>query len=306
MGHLRFFIGVFFLIWAALNSWFTVDRYGFELGIYSWFGILALWATALGILFQERALLISFLAVSLITHSFWILDNFAFIVFKKDFFGFGTFLYHPGLPLDEFFLSHYHFFLIPTLAYFSLLFPERIDEKKRISFYVLGLNFLFFGLSYFIFSVDSRLYWALFAGVIVLNFIIAQTIASHRFEFSYETLNKAFVGILACGILLTGLDLGFRARQPHLVCEQPYEDGYSKVECRPTTEVADKKMMFRYEVTNKSSQPTSCTVLLSENGGEYLPLQENLWFLAREKIAFSIAREYPANDVKIQFQAKCY
>jgi hypothetical protein len=140
--------GAVFAAWALAQTLMAATRYGVDQGVYFWFGNLLLAATAWGLYFKNRGVLISVLAMACFTEGAWMVDNLGRVFWGNHWIGLTAFLYTPGLPLDEFLLAHHPYFLIPA-CFFALYFlGKRPSDSVRFTSIATPIVLL---ISYFVF-----------------------------------------------------------------------------------------------------------------------------------------------------------
>lgn len=146
--------GAVLLFWGLANTAIDLSRYGLASGEYWWFCNLALVGTGLGCLIADRGLVVGFLAIALFTQIFWIVDDLAILIFSKSILGLAIQRQRPDFPLDEFFLSQYHYFTIP-IGFLGWGCPE-LKSGSPIARVAL-FNPIIFGVSYFLFSAERNI-----------------------------------------------------------------------------------------------------------------------------------------------------
>ncbi len=148
------FAGAVLLLWGIANTVVDFQRYGLSAGVYWWFCNLALTGVGFGCLIKDRGFVVGFLAISLFTQMFWIVDDLSMLLFKQSTFGLAIFRHAPDYPLDEFLLAQYHYFTIP-IAFLGWGCAEfkRGSAVARVALF----NPLIFGVSYFVFPASANI-----------------------------------------------------------------------------------------------------------------------------------------------------
>ncbi len=147
-------VGAVLLVWGLANTAVDIDRYGWAMGHYWWFCNLALLGVGLGCVIKDRGFVVGFLAISLFTQIFWIVDDLSILVFNRSVLGLSIFRYQPNFPLDEFLLSQYHYFTIPAgFLGWGCAELRRGSAVARVALF----NPLIFGVSYFAFPAGKNI-----------------------------------------------------------------------------------------------------------------------------------------------------
>jgi len=277
------FGGLLLLSWSLINSYVDINRYGWDTGIYWWFCNLALFGTGLGLLIRSRGLLTGFLAIAIFTQVFWLIDNIARQVQGHGIFGLIDFRYQAGYPLDEFILSHYHYFPIPV-AFVALFFlPQTKNHTlKLIAFF----NPFIFGVSYFAFSSSQNincihracfpglvnwngpLYSFLFWGVIFLIHLALGRAIDRFFlglHISPLMQQRALAGLgIVCmfGVGVAVRDTHYKLSLPAFACDKPTREKDVVSGCVYTRVMPQNQTMVTYYLENQASEARFCRVHL--------------------------------------------
>lgn len=326
MGKKWFFLGaITFFLWGIINTYFSVVRYGIEQGMYMWFCNLALFAIAYGLWRKDTSWLITWVSFALLTQSFWIIDNLWRIVTKKNLFGMIEFMYQPGYPLDEFLVSHYHYFMIPTMIFALLFLKQNRANSRRLSIicgiFVFGISYLFFPQEQNLNCVRESCFPALenLKGP-VYSFIFSLTVMSLGATLAYFiekvhrkiTLTKkqksaavyVFLGIILMSITLSIVDVSYKKTLPKFTCLSPFENFKMTISCNYSTEYKDEKMWFVYNVYNKLSKSKICTTKININGNE-LVMHKDLLIEPHKKYNMVFVLEYPKIDTLAKLSVSC-
>lgn len=321
-----FFIGsAIFLLWGIANTWFSISRYGIGQGMYMWFCNFALFAIAYGLFRRDASWIISFLAISLFTQSFWVIDNIWRIITKKNLFGLVEFMYQPGYPLDEFLVSHYHYFIIPAAILGIVFLKQKIYNAARITF-IFGI--FIFSTSYFLFPSEQNLncvkescfvflknwkgaaYSLIFSIIVTLMCTIGAYFIERlhkRIEISQKQKNPViyvFCIVVFLGIILTIIDINYKKTLPTFACSGPFEDSGIKISCKYSTEFDDQKMGFVYEIENKLPEPKVCTSSININGIKEL-MHKDLYIYPNKKYSIAYILPYPKEDSIGKLSVSC-
>lgn len=314
-----------FFLWGVVNTFFGISRYGIEQGMYFWFCNLALFAVTYGLWKKNTSWLIAWLSFALITQSFWIFDNIWRITTGKNLFGLVEFMYQPGYPLDEFLISHYHFFIIPTII-LALLFLK--GEGYYAKTVAIVNSVLIFGLSYFLFPVDQNLNcvrescfnlikdWkvSFYPFIFTLTIIVVGTVLTHLIERLHKkilftkNIKRSIVivysFIIGFGVILVLVDLSYKKTLPSFTCENSFEDSEIRIECRYTEEFKSGEMLLVYTINNKLSKTNVCDSRISISRREWV-MHKNIYLEANKKYTLKFILPYPKENVKAKLSAYC-
>lgn len=316
--------GALFTVWAFLNTYLDILRYGIDQGFYWWFCNLALIGMALGLVFKHRGWITGFLSIACFTQIFWLIDNQYRVLTGKNLFGLVEFMYQPGLPIDEFLLSHYHYFTIP-IAIIALVF---LPQKKSNTLTLIAIfNPFIFGVSYFVFPPAQNVncihqpcfpglvHWAgplysfLFWGIIFLVHLLI----GYRLENVFtqtpftDTFKKRALWVfwVFCGLscLTAFFDTRYRLSLPRFTCSSQSQKNVS-VECGFTLDDSPGKMSLNYRLINQTSDAQFCTSYL-ELDKNIIPMHFNALLLDKEKKRLKTVIPYPKSDVHVVLKADC-
>lgn len=316
--------GGILLFWAIANTTIDIRRYGVDQGFYWWFCNLALIGTAFGLLTKHRGWLTGFLSIACFTQVFWVIDNQYRIFFGENLFGLVEFMYQPGLPIDEFILSHYHYFTIPIAIVALIYLPKQRSNSLKL---ILIFNPLIFGISYFVFPpvqnvncihepcfpslqhwagpVYSFLFWlSVFAvhiviGIYLENFFYRLKVTKQVKKFARQVF--VWVTLLAIGI--ASWDTVYKMKLPSLKCTS-FDDGQIAVECRYTLDYSPGVMLFNYRARNGMQIAQSCTTKMRLNGVDSV-MDTELLLAADEERKGSVLLPYPKDHSRVQLLAQC-
>jgi len=316
--------GAFFLLWAFLNTYLDILRYGIDQGFYWWFCNLALIGSAMGLLFKHRGWLTGFLSIACFTQVFWVIENQYRVFTGNNLFGLVEFMYQPGLPLDEFLLSHYHYFTIPV-AIIALIF---LPQKKSNALLLIAIfNPLIFGVSYFFFPATQNVncihepcfpgleHWAgplysfgFWFMIFVIHLMIGYGLESYfvKTAFSDNFKRKAsyvFVAVCVLACVSAALDTRYRLSLPSFKCNSTKLDTM-EVNCGFTLDYSPKKMLFIYKMKNLSPKQQICSTYF-ELGPENIPLHHEYKVQGLENKRLEVILPYPTKSVEVTLKAAC-
>jgi hypothetical protein len=317
--------GAFLALWAFLNTYIDIQRYGVEQGFYWWFCNLALIGTAGGLLFHSRGWITGFLSIACFTQIFWVIDNLFRTLTHRNLFGMVEFMYQPGLPLDEFVLSHYHYYTIPISLIALFYLPQ---YKSRSLLLVAIFNPLIFGVSYFLFPAHQNVncihepcfpdleHWAgpLYSFLFWFVIFLAHLGICYQIEKYFRTTRLTlksrrktlhfFGGSLVAFTLLAVVDTDYKASLPRLRSEAPQEYKGVSVRYRYTLDDSPNVMLLAYDLENKNETSKVCNTFVSY-GGKNTLLQREVTLLPNEKRQLRAPLAYPDHDVVISLKADC-
>lgn len=316
--------GAFFLLWAFLNTYLDILRYGIDQGFYWWFCNLALIGTAFGLLFKHRGWLTGFLSIACFTQIFWVIDNQYRVFTGQNLFGLVEFMYQPGLPLDEFLLSHYHYFTIPVALIALIHLPQ---QKSNALLLIAIFNPLIFGVSYFVFPATQNvncihepcfpgltdwagpLYSFLFWFIIFLvhlaigynleNFLVKKPLSD---QFKTRSLYLFWsICFLAC--VSATFDTRYRLSLPSFKCSST-QLPHMEVNCGFTLDNNPQKMLFTYKMKNLKNRRQICSAYFDLEG-QQIPLHQEFRVLEMENKRLEVVLPYPAKSVEVTLKASC-
>lgn len=316
--------------WACLNTAISIQRYGLTEGFYWWFCNLALMGIAYGLLKKHRGWILGFLSIASFTQTFWIIDNVYRAATGQNLFGLVEFMYQPGLPFDEFLLSHYHYVTMPIalLALFHL--PK---EKSNASTLIAIFNTLIFAVSYFIFPAHQNINcihepcfpglesWSgpLYSFSFWLAIFLAHLGIAHLLEnyFSKKRITvamkvRAKKGFYACAVFVVAIslwDIRYFSALPKFAC-RPSEMGDAvSVSCGFTLDYVPGEMLFNFQARNQTQEPLFCQMKMHAkfaDGREAdLVLHEGTLLKAGESQKIYTPISYPPASVVGTLVANC-
>lgn len=313
------------LAWAAINTSISMARYGIEQGVYWWFCNLAMIGVGLGLWFRHEGWLLGFLSIASFTQTFWIIDNIYRITTGENLFGLVEFMYQPGNPMDEFLLSHYHFFILPT----GVLGLVLLKERKRLShWWLAATNAFIFGMSYFAFPASQNLncihepclpalekyrgpvysllfFAAVCAGCLLLSEVARRKLAKIKLRKADRELAFTAYGIVcALALVMTAIDVRHKLSLPRFACADGPVTGEVDVRCRFTLEHAPRVLALTYHIRNLASEPRECRTFL-EHDGKKEPMDERVRVEGRGEKDVRTLLAYPDGNVTARLTAEC-
>jgi hypothetical protein len=316
--------GLILTLWAIANTYVDITRYGIDQGVYWWFCNLALIGMALGLVFKHRGWITGFLSIACFTQVFWLIDNQYRVFTGENLFGLVEFMYQPGLPLDEFLLSHYHYFTIP-IAVIALIF---LPQKKSNTLLLIPIfNPLIFGVSYFFFPATQNVncihepcfpgltHWAgpLYSFLFWLIIFLMHLLIGYKFEnffvstqFSESSKQKAlfiFFGFCLLATVSAALDTHYRLSLPSFRCRS---SSLSQMDanCGFTLDYRPQKMLFVYKMKNRSPTPQMCSTYF-ELGSQTISLHQEFTVQGLENKRLEVVLPYPNQSVVVDLKAVC-
>lgn len=314
-----------FLLWGVVNTFFGISRYGIEQGMYFWFCNLALFAVAYGLWKKNTSWLIAWLSFAIITQSFWIVDNIWRIATEKNLFGLIEFMYQPGYPLDEFLISHYHFFIIPTIVLALLFFKQTKHKTIELTIVygivILVLSYLFFPKEQNINCIRESCFpilenWRgpVYSLIYSLSIILLASIVAFFIEKIHKKLNfnkkqKVFAVYIFCSIVILSFgliiaDISYKMTLPTLNCQNSYEISGVKISCKYTSEYKEQQMLLIYSVENQVAEHKLCTTKIIINGKEEV-MHQNIYIEPYKKYSIGFVLPYPKENVKAKLSVSC-
>lgn len=316
--------GSLFILWAFLNTYLDILRYGIDQGFYWWFCNLALIGTAFGLFFKHRGWLTGFLSIACFTQIFWVIDNQYRIFTGENLFGLVEFMYQPGLPLDEFLLSHYHYFTIPV-ALIALIY---LPQKKSNALLLISIfNPLIFGVSYFFFPrsqnvncihepcfpglthwagpLYSILFWLI---IFLVHLLIGYYLENFLVKTSYTEKFKtrslfAFWALCLLACLSAFFDTRYRLSLPSFRCHSTKLPNL-EANCGFTLDSSPQQMLFTYQLKNLSKKDQTCSAFF-ELGNDHIPLHQNIFIPEKENKRLEVVLPYPKKSVEVSLKALC-
>jgi hypothetical protein len=317
--------GVILSLWAFANTSIDILRYGWDQGFYWWFCNLALIGVAFGLLTKHRGWLTGFLSIACFTQIFWVIDNQYRIFTGKNLFGLVEFMYQPGLPVDEFILSHYHYFTIPISVLALFYLPQKKSNALKL---ILIFNPFIFAVSYFVFPkvqnincihepcfpslehLGGVVYSLTFWGSIFLVHILIGFSLERFFRKVHVTAHmkkwalNGFLAVTALAVCMATWDTWYKLSLPSLKCVNDEAGREVEVACRFTLDYGPNVMLFNYSTRNFSKEEQICTTKMLINGSEAIMDQE-LLLKPSEKKPGSVLLPYPKEDAVVHVFAEC-
>lgn len=317
--------GAVLALWALANTYLDIDRYGIEQGFYWWFCNLALIGVSGGLLFKHRGWLTGFLSIACFTQIFWVIDNQFRLFTGRNLFGLVEFMYQPGLPIDEFLLSHYHYFTIPISILALFYLPQKRSNALKL---ILIFNPFIFAVSYFLFPkmqnincihepcfpglvhwagpLYSFLFWAsvfsvhLLIGYHLENFFRRIRItARHRKIALYS-----FYFVMVTAVTLAAWDTRYKLSLPALACAGGVTEENVSVHCGYTLDYEPQVMLFNYRVKNASGSPQECETRMKIRESSLI-MDEKILLSPGEMKKLQVLVNYPSEDSQADLRIAC-
>ncbi len=313
-----------FGLWGIANTWVTLSRYGLDQGMYLWYCNAALVATAVGLWKKNRGLLLAFLGVGAFTHPLYLLDSLWHLTLGSGLFAAAEFMYQPGMPMGEFLLSRYHYFLIPVMI---LAVCHLKRGKDHLYTYISVFQVGIFGLSYFVFPASQNvncihescfanlpysgpLYAAIFFALIAGGNVAASwafdrglSVVAERPSWHKLAL-RIFLGVTLVGLVLTGFDVAYKARQPKFSCAPAFEDSGVRVECLYTLEHNAGVAELTYSLENKLDVAQHCDTR-GDLLGEFEEFEQGIYLTPKAKLTLKALIPYQSKDSVLKIAASC-
>jgi hypothetical protein len=320
-------VGYLLLIWGGVITGMDVVRYGIGNGYYWWFCNLALLAMGYGLVMEDRGLIIGFLAIASYTQMFWLLDNLSVLVTGQARFGLIEYMYQPGFPMDEFVLSHYHYFTIPLAIIAAFVFPKKGMSAVKKS--LIGNPFIF-GVSYFAFGGGQNvncIHRACFPGwddwtgpmysigfwlsIYTLHILCAYLLEEKVFPSLIKMADarklvvRTMTAICAICVGLIAVDVALKSSKPQITCGETMASSEgAAISCKYIGYETRENLTVKYHATNPTSNRLLCKVEMQIGSAtqllhEELPLEPNGEFDYEQSI------EAPHETVKVKFVSHC-
>ncbi|MBI4404277.1 MAG: hypothetical protein HY537_08955 [Deltaproteobacteria bacterium] len=317
--------GLLLMLWSTVVTAVDIQRYGIEWGMYWWFCNLALFGMGVGLLIRSRAVIVGWLSIAIFTQTFWLADNLLQLFTGRNTLGLVHYLYQPGLPMDEFLLSHYHYFTIPVGLLALCYLPRKgLRPYPLIAFF----NPFIFAVSYFCFPANQNInciheacvqsfehlsgpayslsFWAF---TFVLNLVLANPIDRFFNPEIWSVRIRSIVsvclkGAVMAGIGLTILDTSYKLSLPSLNCLDAKTEGDVDVACRYTRYQSPSELVLAYRATNHSVFRTVCTTTIAFDGVE-TPLNDSIVIEGQSSLDLSTVVPSPSSDTLLSFKSSC-
>ena len=322
-----FKIGAFGLLsWGVINTAFSLWKYGADQGMYFWFCNLSLIGGSAGLWFKRRDIILAFLSIAFLAQPPWVIDNVWRVVTGENLLGMVEFHFHPGMLLGEFLLSHYHFFVIPTLLTAYLFLPKL---ERDFTFHILAIaGTTIFALSYFLFPSEQNIncthspcippleylggvaYSLVFPSMVLLlaalvSFVVIRITRQPLSPLFKKRWLRGYFSVLAILCAFTAYDASFKNKLPKFSCEKPFQDSSISIGCKYTTEYDAGIMMFVYTLENKKNTPLECTTKIDAIG-EFQTLHDRVYLEPNQSIDIQTLLPYPNQDVSARMIASCH
>ncbi len=318
-------VGWSLLAWATFSVTLDLARYGAAWGRYWWFCNLALIGIGYGIVAKDRGLLIGFVAIASYTQVFWIFDNLFVVLSGKPRFGLVDYLYQPSFPMDEFLLTHYHYFTLPIAIVAILLMKEVKGSavKKALIF-----NPFIFGVSYFVFPADQNVncihrscfpgyeslqgpFYALgfWGAIFLVHLAVAWALEQRAFPYLRASFvaKRAVVGLMVAfcvlGSFLTYKNIQVRAAIPVARCDKQ-TIGSVGVQCSYLRFNSKESVVMSYRAVNDSDSRVLCRVEMTGHGARQL-LHEQLPLEPQSSVQLEALLDTPKQDVAMRLDYWC-
>ncbi|MBY0370436.1 hypothetical protein K2X33_07100, partial [bacterium] len=235
------------------------------------------------------------------------------------------YMYRPGIPWDEFWLTHYHYLTIPVCLLALLHLPRK---RTRAVAWVAVLNPLIFGVSYFVFPasenvncihsaclqgssawtgpVYSLAFWAvIFAGNLSVAWGLERYFSKGRVTAKRRLrAQAAFRNVLGVVAGLCVWDGVYKAGLPDLLCDAPTVTASTRIGCAYTLDSSPGKLSFVYELQNKTAQPLHCTTY-ARTGYTQILLDDSVPVAAGKSLTLGHILPYPDVTVHVRLEADC-
>ncbi len=315
--------GYAMLAWAAVNSLLSMYRYGIDQGMYWWFCNLAMIGVGAAMVAQHRGWLVGFLAIASFTQTFWIIDNIWRVTVGENLLGLVEFMYQPGNPMDEFLVSHYHFFIIPT-GVLALLFLKKKHDLPVWA--VIATNAGIFGASYFLFPAEQNVncihepcLWSLehwrgptysivFSSSVCAGCLFISWLAKRGLDRLKMTKWRKTVAIRAyavtCGLalVLTVVDVAAKVRMPSFACDEVVG---APGQCRYTLEDSPETLRLVVKMENPELTAATCRAVVVQGPYEEKLAEERFALEAGESRDIRFLVPYPKEDVRARVVTRC-
>lgn len=311
-------------LWAFTNTYLDISRYGVDQGFYWWFCNLALIGVSGGLLFKHRGWLTGFLSIACFTQIFWVIDNQYRLFTGENLFGLVEFMYQPGLPLDEFLLSHYHYFTIPISVLALFYLPQKKSNAMTL---ILIFNPLIFGVSYFFFPEGqnincihepcfpslSHLAGPVYSLVFWVSVFAVHLLIGSRLEHFFSTIKikkvhrtfalQGFCAVTALAVFLAAWDTKYKLSLPALDCVGGKSDKVA-LNCSYTLDYEPGVMRFNYVLKNTGHQPQICQTKMRLEEKEFV-MDEKVLVYPKEKRKLDVLLKYPSKNTTAFLGVEC-
>jgi hypothetical protein len=317
--------GAAFGLWALAHTALAAFRYGADQGVYFWFGNLLLIAVAWGLWNKNRGVLISALALACFTEGAWIVDNLSRVFGGSHLLGLTTFLYTPGLPMDEFLLAHHPYFIIPA-CFFALYFMgKKPSNAVRITSIATPLVL---ATSYWLFPAarnvncvhqacvaglqqwDGLAYTTAFAVTLFGAHLIATAWLEGVFNGLKRTpkrrkiMVESFAGALALACCFSAWDSHYKLTLPALACGPAMENGLVKIGCDYTQASRPGSLIFAYKLQNKTQNAIVCRTQATTQYNAFV-LDKAVTLAPGQSRKMGQVLPYPDVSVDVALSAAC-
>ncbi len=320
--RIMFFTAFFLLLWGSVNTFFLLFKYGSS-GMFFWFSNLSLFLTAFAILKKNKSFLAALFSILYLTETFLVADNLWRYFFRRNLFNIVEFMYHGGVGLFEFTLSHHHFFTLLAVIYGLFLIEKKEKDNSHwillfLAAVVIPISFLFSEeenincvyescLPFFNFKYYSVI-WPLF--LYVLTFFIAKGVFRFLERVQPWILKKkrivrwCYIFCVFIAIIFTIADIKYKKSLPFFTCSD-MEDSRIKVKYLYTQEYGISILKFVYSVKNKTSNILICATKIHFKE-KIETINEFLEIPPRTKLKLSAFLVYPKVDTFARLSAICY
>ncbi len=320
-------LGFVLLAWGILNTSVDVLRYGVGVGHYWWFCNLALTAMGWGLVTEDRGLIIGFLAIASYTQVFWLLDNLSVLFTHQVSFGLIDYMYQPGFPMDEFLLSHYHYFTIPIAIMAMFILPK--SKMSAVKKSLIG-NPLIFGVSYFVFPTSQNvncIHRACFPGwenwtgpaysigfwlsIYALHIAVAYALENKVLPYLTKVYDarkfmiRSMEVLCAVSLIMIGVDVAYKNSLPQIGCaEQGNATDAAAVSCRYVSFNTRENLTVEYRANNPTASRMLCHVEM-QVGENTQVLHDQLPVDPHAEMEYQTAIQTPSESVKIRIHSTC-
>jgi hypothetical protein len=324
--HVAFTLGGLFLIaWAVTNTVIGITRYGAEWGSYWWFCNLALMGIGIGLLIRSRGLLTGFLAIACFTQVFWLVDNLMRQLTGTGPFGLVDFMYRPGYPVDEFILSHYHYFTMPIALIALFYLPQKKNDTLKL---IAIFNPFIFAVSYFVFPayqnvncihqacfaslsdwegpIYSISFWAVvFAMHLLIGSQLDRLLLGLKINAKTQSAAlKTFGVVAALALAIVVQDTHYKMSLPTFACNEASEAGGVTSGCQYTKVHYTGEFMLTYYLQNDTAEVQYCKVGLTM-GPDFELLNTGATVMAGSRLQLNAPVAVPTHDVTAKVVTKC-
>jgi hypothetical protein len=247
------------------------------------------------------------------------------LFFGRQLLGLTSYLYTPGLPMDEFLLAHYHYFTLPV-CFLALYF---MGKKKSNALKLVGMvTPVVLLVSYFAFPQARNVncvygscmtpfaHWTGMTYSILFGLcaLAAHLGATYYFEQAFSGMKRtvkrnrtfvhAFTAVACLALFVSCWDLRYKSTLPHLACAPDSETGMSKIGCEYTREHLPGTMIFGYHLKNKTNTALVCQTRAKTQYNEFV-LNDRVKLAPGENRRMGQVLPNPDVSVNVELTAIC-